>query len=94
MSSLIIESLAFAFCLGMGAAKGIPKNVTVDKDKLIKRIEDSMGQKDYIYARIMLGFILEKEEDCHGSGDKIITQIKDKLGEDKFKASNFYKSIR
>jgi len=69
----------------MGAAKGIPKNVKVSKDELIKRIEDSMNHKGYIYARTMMGFILEKEEDCHGSGDKIIIQIKDKLGEDKFK---------
>ena len=71
----------------MGAAKGIPKNVKVKKDVLIKRIQDSMNHKGYIYARTMMGFILEKEEDCHGTGDKIIKQIKDTLGDDKFKVN-------
>jgi hypothetical protein len=32
-----------------------------------------------------MGFILSKQEDCHGTGDKIIKEIKDALGEDKFK---------
>jgi len=79
------------FFIGMGAAKGIPRNVKVDKDELIKRIENTMNHKGYIYARTMLGFILEKEEDCHGSGDKIIKQIKDKLGEEKFKVNGLSK---
>merc|ERR1719309_791260 len=69
----------------MGAAKGIPKNVKVKEEEMIKRIEQAMNHKGYIYARTMLGFILEKQEDSHGEGDKIIKQIKDKPGEDKFK---------
>ncbi|KAK3738880.1 hypothetical protein QZH41_014662 [Actinostola sp. cb2023] len=80
----------FQVVKSMGAAKGIPKNVKVNKEDLIKRIEDSMNHKGYIYARTMMGFILEKEEDCHGNGDKIIKQIKDKLGDDKFKASAYF----
>jgi len=75
----------FQVVKSMGAAKGIPKNVKVKEEEMIKRIEQAMNHKGYIYARTMLGFILEKQEDCHGEGDKIIKQIKDKLGEDKFK---------
>ncbi|KAK3738877.1 hypothetical protein QZH41_014661 [Actinostola sp. cb2023] len=75
----------FQVVKSMGAAKGIPWNVKIKKDVLIKRIQDSMKHKGHIYARTMMGFILEKADDCHGTGDKIIKEIKDALGEDKFK---------
>jgi len=41
----------------------------------------------------MFGFLLEKEEDCHGNGDKIIKQIKDKVGEEKFKVYDSFPTI-
>ncbi|XP_031559995.1 hemicentin-1-like [Actinia tenebrosa] len=75
----------FQVVKGMGAAGGIPKNVKVDKDEMIERIKKAMDHKGYTYARTMMGFILQKQEDCHGTGDKIIKEIKDALGEDKFK---------
>lgn len=69
----------------MGAAKGIPRNVKVNKDEIISRIQHCMKYEERVYARTMLGFILQKQEDCHGNGDKIIKEIKDALGGEKFK---------
>lgn len=68
----------------MGAAKGIPRNVIVDKDVMIDRIKKAMNHKEYTYARTLVGFILQKQEDCKGTGGKIIKDIKDALGENVF----------
>ncbi|KAK3736430.1 hypothetical protein QZH41_014496, partial [Actinostola sp. cb2023] len=66
-------------------AKGMPTNVRLDKTNLIERIKKSVVHKGLTYARTMLGFLLQKQLYCHLTGDTIIKEIKDALGEDKFK---------
>jgi hypothetical protein len=75
------------FLEGIEAAKGLPPHLVLNKEDLIGRIQRSLDTNGRIYARTMLGFILQKEKDCHRTGDKIIKEIKDALGEDKFKVS-------
>lgn len=68
-------------------AKGIPTNVRVKEDQIIKRIKDAVKNDGFIYGRLMLGILLEKEEDCKGKGDKIIEEIKNELGEEDFRVT-------
>lgn len=72
---------------GIEAAKGLPSHLTLNKQDLIGRIRKSLEKNGRIYARTMLGFILQKLEDCHRTGDRIINEIKDTLGEEKFRVS-------
>jgi len=71
--------------LAIETAKGMPTNVRLDKTNLIERIKKSVVHKGLTYARTMLGFLLQKQLYCHLTGDTIIKEIKDALGEDKFK---------
>ncbi|XP_031561318.1 hemicentin-1-like [Actinia tenebrosa] len=70
---------------GSVVAGGIPSNVAVRKDEIIKRIKDAVKNDGFVYGRLMLGILMENEEDCKGNGDKIIGEIKNELGEDDFR---------
>jgi hypothetical protein len=69
----------------MEIAKGIPTNVRVNKDEIIQRIKASVKQDGFVYGRLMLGILMENEDNCKGTGDKLIKEIKDELGEEDFK---------
>ncbi|XP_048584539.1 uncharacterized protein LOC5510519 isoform X4 [Nematostella vectensis] len=63
----------------------IPKNVKVTEEEMMERLVKAAKHKGREYARMMLGFILQKQDDCHGKSDKIIDDIKKNLGDDDFK---------
>lgn len=82
--------MSIIYFVAIETAKGIPRHIRVNNVALINRIKKSAeDRKGYIYGRTILGFLLQRQLSCHLNGRRVVTEVKDALGEKKFKVSNF-----